>query len=105
MALCLHILRLRPSPQELKAWNRDEADAKQPTKTHEQGYWTAFLKELAPPTILDDLSAGEPIEKIERKRKIMLKMYEIAEKEECYADEGCGEHCRCLLLLSFETHC
>jgi hypothetical protein len=82
MNLCLHLLRLRPSLQQLKNWN---ADLQGPNKTLETRGWTAFLRELTPSTTLDGLGKSpESAEKVRQRQKDMNDMYKIAEKEEAF---------------------
>lgn len=83
--LCLHLLRLRPTPAQLKEWNRDCVE---PHKTHVNKGWTAFLRELAPPSIVDD--SREPDDKTEERQKLLAQVYELTEREERYLDGEIG---------------
>ncbi|KAF7189945.1 hypothetical protein HII31_08767 [Pseudocercospora fuligena] len=78
MELCLHLLRLRPSPEKLKAWNNHDVD---PNPTHVTEGWTAFLNELAGPEIFDDLPKESP-ERTKMRLALMKQMYDIARMEE-----------------------
>ena len=88
MDLCLHLLRLRPSPETLKKWNEDKTE---PNATHMYDGWTAFLKESAGPEIFDELPKEDKI-RTEQKKKLMGEMYQVAQMEEDYLKGGCGEH-------------
>jgi hypothetical protein len=83
--LCLHLLRLRPTPAQLKEWNRDCVE---PHKTHVNKGWTAFLRELAPPSTVDD--SREPDDKTEERQKLLAQVYDLAEREERYLDGEIG---------------
>ena len=96
MALCMHLLRLRPTVQQLRSWNKD---AVEPYKTLDTRGWTAFLRELTPASILEGLGPKvEPDEKLERRQKIMDDMYDVAEKEEGFLR---GERGSCLIFFLF----
>ena len=80
-SLCLHILRLRPSSQQLKKWN---GDLYVPNKTLETRGWTAFLQEQ---TQFSSMLVGlgkspEPEEKLRLRQKILDDLYHIAGEEE-----------------------
>lgn len=83
--LCLHLLRLRPTPAQLKEWNKDCVE---PHPTHVNRGWTDFLRELAPPSAVDDLR--EPDDKTEERKKLLAQVYELAEREERYLDGEIG---------------
>lgn len=83
--LCLHLLRLRPTPAQLKEWNKDCVE---PHPTHVNRGWTDFLKELAPPSTVDD--SREPDDKTEERKKLLAQVYELAEREERYLDDEIG---------------
>ncbi|USW51710.1 hypothetical protein Slin15195_G050290 [Septoria linicola] len=84
MRLCLHLLRLRPTPAQLEQWNRFDTA---PSKTHQLRGWTAWLKELAGPEIFEDLPR-EPCHRTKYRRNLMAQMYEVAEMEEEYLEGG-----------------
>lgn len=86
MRLCLHLLRLRPTPAQLEQWNRFDTA---PSKTHQLRGWTAWLKELAGPEIFDDLPR-EPCHRTKYRRELMAQMYEVAEMEEDYLNDAIG---------------
>lgn len=92
MELCLHLLRLRPDPAQLKAWNNNDVD---PNPTHVTEGWTAFLNELAGPEIFDDLPKESP-EKTKTRLALMAQMYQIARMEEDYQTGARG---------SLSSHC
>ena len=50
--------------------------------------WTAFLRELAPPSSVDD--SREPDDKTEERQKLLAQVYELAEREERYLDGEIG---------------
>lgn len=79
---------MRPSTEQLKKWNSEKT--KEPIKTHTEHDWVSFLQELAPLSIVDDISPNDP-GKAERRRRVMQKMYEIARLEEQYKDDAVGE--------------
>lgn len=83
--LCLHLLRLRPTPAQLKEWNKDCVE---PHPTHVNRGWTDFLRELAPPSTVDD--SREPDDKTEERKKLLAQVYELAEREEKYLDGEIG---------------
>ena len=85
MALCLHLLRLRLKPDELKAMNNQ---MNEPSETHTTQGWTTFLRELTPLSVLDGLG-DEPKEKVARRQKAMEDMYAVAQKEEEYLSGAC----------------
>ena len=80
MTLCIHLLRLRPTPAQLKVWNEDKSE---PHPTHVTKGWTAFLEELAGVSIFDDLQK-EDKKKTESKRELLKEMYEVARLEESF---------------------
>lgn len=81
-------MRLRPTPEQFEDWNRGKA--KHPVKTNRPGSWVAFLKELAPVDIIDELyPAGS--EKAERRKRILETLYFIAQREEEYKEDIIGE--------------
>ncbi|KAK3116603.1 hypothetical protein LTR53_002837 [Teratosphaeriaceae sp. CCFEE 6253] len=86
-ALMLHLLRLRPTPEELRVMNGENCE---PHQMHKAESWTAFLREVAPwDGFLDDLdptSAG----RVEKRRQLLREIYEVAEKEEHYILTGRG---------------
>lgn len=93
MALCLHLLRLRPKPDQLKAWNHHDVD---PNPTHVSAGWTAFLNELAGAEIFDDLPKETP-ERTKMRQTLMSQMYTVARMEEEFFDGARGNlqcyHC------------
>ncbi|CZT17899.1 uncharacterized protein RCC_03736 [Ramularia collo-cygni] len=78
MQLCLHLLRLRPTPQQLRAWNNNHTED---NKTHVRCGWTAFLKELAGPDVFDDLPKEAP-NRVRLRQNLLAQMYEVAAMEE-----------------------
>jgi hypothetical protein len=80
ISLCLHLLRLRPTPEDLKQWNKGCVE---PHQTHVAKGWTEFLKELAPPSIFDDMREPEIKEQQER-QKLLSQIYDLTKKEEEY---------------------
>ncbi|KAF2212035.1 hypothetical protein CERZMDRAFT_84978 [Cercospora zeae-maydis SCOH1-5] len=86
--LCLHFLRLRPSPDQLKKWNRCDME---PSTTHIERGWTAWLRELAGHEVFDDLPKGSS-HRIEHRRCLMDQMYAVAEMEEEYLNDAIDGH-------------
>ncbi|CAK3838193.1 Hypothetical predicted protein [Lecanosticta acicola] len=84
MKLCLHLLRLRPSPEQLKAWNKDMTE---PHPIHRNVGWTAFLQELAGPEIFDDLPKEDKKRKQQR-QELLHQMYQVAQMEEDFQIGG-----------------
>lgn len=82
MALCLHILRLRPNVDQLVDWNQNR-DADELRKTYESHGWTGLLKQMTPKTIFDGLDSDQP-EKRRRRDTILTQMYDVAQMEEEY---------------------
>lgn len=80
MTLCIHLLRLRPTPAQLKIWNEDKSE---PHPTHVTKGWTAFLEELAGVSIFDDLQK-EDKKKTESKKELLKEMYHVAGMEESF---------------------
>lgn len=87
MKLCLHLLRLRPSPEQLKAWNQDKTE---PHIIHRTVGWTAFLQELAGVDIFDDLPKEDSKRTLQR-QELLRQMYDVAKMEEEYQIGGIGE--------------
>lgn len=86
--MCLHLLRLRPTPEQLNAWNKG---CSPPNPTHVNQGWTAFLEELAPVSVLDELREAKT-EKAEKRKELMQQMYHIAAHEQSYLDGEIGKH-------------
>ncbi|KAI7382406.1 hypothetical protein KC332_g16610 [Hortaea werneckii] len=82
--LLLHLLRLRPTPEQLKAWNKDTTE---PNKTHRFRGWTAFLRELAPVDSLDDVSPTDK-KMIHYRRQLFKELYGVAEMEQEWKEFG-----------------
>ncbi|KAI7359553.1 hypothetical protein KC336_g22034, partial [Hortaea werneckii] len=82
--LLLHLLRLRPTPEQLKAWNKDTTE---PSKTHRFRGWTAFLRELAPVDSLDDVSPTDK-KMVQYRRKLFKELYDVAEMEQEWKEFG-----------------
>lgn len=80
MALLLHILFLRPTIAQLKEIN---GDSWEPLPTLVKQGWTAFLEELAGPTMFDELQK-EPVERTQWRKQLMRQMYYHAGLEEAY---------------------
>lgn len=87
MKLCLHLLRLRPTPQQLRAWNDETTEH---NKTHVSRGWTAFLEELAGPDLFDDLPREAP-NRVQLRRTLLAQMYEVAALEEQFDNGEVGE--------------
>ncbi|KAK0803781.1 hypothetical protein LTR59_004568 [Friedmanniomyces endolithicus] len=87
--LMLHLLRLRPTPDDLKRMN---GDGFKPHSTHVSRSWTAFLRESAPPESLDELNPKDPT-RVEKRRRLLTEIYEIAEMEEEYLAPGPDWRC------------
>ena len=76
-------------------WNGDLTGI---SKTFETHGWTAFLKELTPPSLFDGLDSEKPGKRTDRS-ELLDDMYEIAELEERYQNGECGQYLRCVLPL------
>ncbi|KAK0265123.1 hypothetical protein LTS16_016212 [Friedmanniomyces endolithicus] len=87
--LMLHLLRLRPTPDDLKRMN---GDGFEPHSTHVLRSWTAFLRESAPPESLDELNPKDAT-RVEKRRRLLMEIYEIAEMEEEYMTPGPDWRC------------
>jgi len=83
--LCLHLLRLRPTPAQLKEWNKNCVE---PHPTHVNRGWTEFLKNLAPPSIVND--SREPDDKTEERQKLLDQIYDLTDREERYVNGEIG---------------
>lgn len=86
VTLLIHLLRLRPSPQQLNTWNEDNTDY---NETHVRQGWTAFLEEIAGPETIDECPKVS-VEKAERRRKYLSQIYELAGMEEEYKRDDRG---------------
>ena len=73
IALCLHLLRLRPTLEQLDLWHNE---TREPNKVHVDHGSTAFLKDLAPPLVIDELEPERP-EKAQCLRKDLERMYKL----------------------------
>lgn len=90
--LCLHLLRLRPTPAQLKEWNKSSIEAHH---THATKGWTEFLRELAPPSIFDEARELDG-DKIEERKKLLAQIYDLAKREEDYLNGEIGMyHSQC----------
>ncbi|KAK0328815.1 hypothetical protein LTR82_000748 [Friedmanniomyces endolithicus] len=87
--LMLHLLRLRPTPDDLKRMN---GDGFEPHSTHVSRSWTAFLRESATPESLDELRPKDPA-RVEKRRRLLKEIYAIAEMEEDYLAPGPDWRC------------
>jgi hypothetical protein len=85
ISLCVHLLRLRPTPAQLKEWNKGCVE---PHQTHVAKGWTEFLKELAPPSMFDEMR--EPDDKREEREKLLAQAYDLAKREEQYEEGEIG---------------
>ena len=72
-ALMIHLLRLRPTPEQLAKWNSNDVLY----DNHVRVGWTKFLSDAADPASLDDDAA-----KSARKQRLLTQVYEVAAKEE-----------------------
>lgn len=84
MQLCLHLLTLRPTPRQLVEWNNGSTE---PNPVHIAKGWTAFLEELAGPSIFDDLPK-ESEDKTNHRKLLMQQMYQVAALEEEFLRNG-----------------
>lgn len=88
-------MRLRPTPAQLKKWNKGTAE---PHQTHVTKGWTEFLKELAPPSIFDEMR--EPDDKKDERQKLLAQTYDLAKREEEYKNGDIGwSHLDSVLVL------
>ena len=96
MALNVHLLRLRPSAQQLTSWN---GDLNEPSRVLETPHykvleiqgWTEFLRQCTPASILQGLGPSpEPQEKLDKLQSLMNDMYEVAAIEEGYLNGEYG---------------
>jgi len=85
LALCLHLLRLRPTPGQLQEWN----NGVEPHPTHATQGWVQFLMEIGPPALMDKIF-GENKEKTETRKKLLGVAYDLALQEQRYKDGECG---------------
>ena len=87
--LCIHLLRLRPTPEQLKLWNKGTAE---PHPTHSFVGWTAFLEELLSPKDLDQVNElRNDSDKLRQRQSYLRDLYEVARMEEEFvAHRGCG---------------
>lgn len=99
MTLCIHLLRLRPTPAQLKEWNEDKSD---PHPTHLMQGWTAFLEELAGASVFDDLQK-EDKRKTESKKELLRELYEVAYMEERFWNDEIGRSSELILRLLFDA--
>lgn len=85
LELCVHLLRLRPTPEALEQWN----EGTEPHPTHVSQGWVQFLMELAPPTCVREIR-GESKERCDSREKLMTVVYDLALKEQQYDAEEYG---------------
>jgi len=97
--LCLHLLRLRPTPAQLKEWNKNCVE---PHPTHVTKGWTQFLVALAPPSTCDD--SREPDDKTEGRQKLLAQIYDLAEREERYLDGEIGSYTPDSIIVLLANH-
>lgn len=98
MDLCLHLLRLRPDPEQLRIWNEDKTE---PNPIHEYQGWTAFLKDSAGAEIFDELPKEDKV-RTEKRKYLMEQMYDVAQFEQDFLDGGVGEYLLCLVFPIFQ---
>ncbi|OQO03653.1 hypothetical protein B0A48_10318 [Cryoendolithus antarcticus] len=79
--LCVHLLRLRPTPDQLAAWNNDSAEIR---NTHRTQGWTEFLQELAGESVV--CAAGGPGDKEGKRKDLLNKLYYVAKLEQDFID-------------------
>lgn len=87
MRLCLHLLRLRPTPAQLKEWNEDKSE---PHPIHVTKGWTEFLAELAGVSIFEELQK-EDKNRTDTKKELLNQMYKVAGLEESYLNGEAGK--------------
>lgn len=88
MSLCLHLLRLRPTVQQLREWN-SHGDSTELCKRYQAEGWTAFLKAMTPNTIFHGLDTDRP-ERRKHREKTLEDIYHVAAKEEEYLKGNYG---------------
>ncbi|KAK5166127.1 uncharacterized protein LTR77_008388 [Saxophila tyrrhenica] len=82
MKLCLHLLRLRPTPEKAREWS-GSTERTSLTDTHEFYGWTEFLKQMTPVSLFDGLEPDKT-EKKKRREIVLDLMYKVADMEERY---------------------
>ena len=86
----MHLLRLRPTAEQLRSWNGDVAE---PIKTIENIGYTAWLRELTPLSTLElerEVPSEQPDQKLAQRIKTLEELFDVAEKEESFANGECG---------------
>ncbi|KAK6437030.1 hypothetical protein LTR95_006778 [Oleoguttula sp. CCFEE 5521] len=79
--LCMHLLRLRPTPDQLAVWNHDNAEVR---NTHRTQGWTEFLQELAGEPVV--CAIGGPEDKEGKRKELLKKLYCVAKLEQDFVD-------------------
>jgi hypothetical protein len=93
MALCLHLLRLRPTADQLAEWYGSN-DATEVKEKYAREGWTEFLKQMTPTDVFAGLDCSYD-EKRRRRMAIMEQMWNVAKLEEqCKNGEigMCSDH-------------
>ncbi|KAK6431149.1 hypothetical protein LTR95_012693 [Oleoguttula sp. CCFEE 5521] len=79
--LCVHLLRLRPTADQLAAWNFDNAEVR---NTHRMQGWTEFLQELAGESVV--CAVGGPGDKEGKRKELLHKLYHVAKLEQDFLE-------------------
>nr|OQO22009.1 hypothetical protein B0A51_11958 [Rachicladosporium sp. CCFEE 5018]OQO22239.1 hypothetical protein B0A51_10725 [Rachicladosporium sp. CCFEE 5018] len=79
--LCVHLLRLRPTPDQLATWNHDNAEIR---NTHRTQGWTEFLEELAGESVV--CAVGGPGDKEGKRKELLKQLYHVAKLEQDFVD-------------------
>jgi hypothetical protein len=88
MHLLIHLLRLRPTPEELKSYQRND-QVENLVMTHKYEGWTAFLKKLTPKNVFDGLEPERPgMRKLQE--QLLGQLFDVAEVEEDYLNDARG---------------
>lgn len=94
----MHIIRLRPSREDLEEWQRDLEDPTEMHRAAKTPTWTGFLQDSTQKNIFDALGkTPEPEEKLRLRQKVLDQMWYVAAAEEAYikGERGWSSFCCC----------
>lgn len=93
----MHIIRLRPTPEDLEEWNSDMEDPTLKHRALKADTWTGFLHESTQKNIFDALGkTPEPEDKLRLRDNVLKQLYYVAAAEEAYikGERGWSSICR-----------
>ena len=78
----LHLLRLRPSPEQIKEWKIKSGDSS----------WTAFLRSAIEARTFTAMEESESGDKKGERRARLEELFSKSQTEEDYHSDGCGKY-------------